>query len=70
MPTIFFSYSHADKGLRDQLEKPLSLLKRQGFIETWHDRRIGAGEELAGAIDAQRSLCRSCFLASRTKNHF
>lgn len=52
MPSVFFSYSHADERLRDQLEKQLSMLKRQGVIDTWHDRRIGAGEEIHGAIDA------------------
>jgi hypothetical protein len=51
MASVFFSYSHADEGLRDQLEKQLSLLKRQGIIETWHDRRIGAGQDFAKAID-------------------
>lgn len=53
MPSVLFSYSHADESLQDQLEKQLSLLKRQGVIETWHDRRIGAGDELAGTIDAR-----------------
>lgn len=52
MPSVFFSYSHADADLRDQLEKQLSILKRQGVITTWHDRRIGAGEELHDAINA------------------
>jgi len=51
MAKVFFSYSHADEALRDQLEKQLSLLKRQGIIETWHDRRIGAGQEFAREID-------------------
>lgn len=51
MPSVFFSYSHADEALRDELEKQLSMLKRQGVIETWHDRRIGAGEEIDQAID-------------------
>jgi len=51
MPSVFFSYSHADEALRDQLEKHLSLLKRQGVIEAWHDRRIGAGENLDKEID-------------------
>jgi len=37
---LFFSYSHRDEGLRDQLETHLAMLKRHGFIETWHDRRI------------------------------
>ena len=49
---VFFSYSHADEALRDQLEKQLAILCRQGVIETWHDRCIGAGEEWARAIDA------------------
>lgn len=52
MPSVFFSYSHADEALRDQLEKQLSMLKRQGVIETWHDRRIGAGNEIDATIDA------------------
>jgi hypothetical protein len=49
--SVFFSYSHADEALRDQLEKQLSLLKRQGVIEVWHDRRIGAGGDFADEID-------------------
>jgi hypothetical protein len=51
MAKVFFSYSHRDKELRDELEKHLSILKRQGFIETWHDRRIAPGEELSREID-------------------
>ncbi|WP_438768075.1 toll/interleukin-1 receptor domain-containing protein [Kushneria sp. TE3] len=50
MPSIFFSYSHADEAMRDQLEKHLSVLKRQGVIDTWHDRQIDAGQELDGRI--------------------
>ncbi|MBU1336914.1 MAG: toll/interleukin-1 receptor domain-containing protein [Alphaproteobacteria bacterium] len=53
MTTVFFSYSHRDEALRDQLETQLAMLKRQGVIETWHDRRIVAGEELDGAISAE-----------------
>ncbi|WP_454868479.1 toll/interleukin-1 receptor domain-containing protein [Pseudomonas farris] len=51
MPKVFFSYCHADEALRDQLEKQLAMLKRQGVIETWHDRRIGAGQEIDSVID-------------------
>lgn len=51
MASLFFSYSHADEGLRDQLEKQLAILVRQGVIDVWHDRRIAAGEEWAAAID-------------------
>ncbi|MDC7745816.1 toll/interleukin-1 receptor domain-containing protein [Rhizobium binxianense] len=50
MASVFFSYSHVDEALRDQLERQLSILKRQGVVETWHDRRIGAGEEIDAAI--------------------
>jgi hypothetical protein len=51
LPNVFFSYCHVDEALRDQLEKQLSMLKRQGVIETWHDRRIVAGQEIDAAID-------------------
>lgn len=51
MASVFFSYSHADEALRDQLEKQLALLKRNGIIETWHDRRIGPGQDFAKEID-------------------
>lgn len=57
MPRVFFSYCHADEDLRNQLEKQLAILKRQGVIETWHDRCIGAGEELDGAIKAELESC-------------
>lgn len=51
MISLFFSYSHTDEHLRDELEKHLAGLKHQGIISTWHDRRIGAGEEWAAQID-------------------
>ena len=51
MTTVFFSYSHADETLRDELEKHLTILKRQGLIDTWHDRKILAGDHLDHAID-------------------
>ena len=50
MINVFFSYSHKDEDLRNELEIHLSCLKRQGIISTWHDRRIAAGEEFAGKI--------------------
>jgi hypothetical protein len=34
MAKVFFSYAHEDEALRDKLETHLSLLKRQGVIET------------------------------------
>lgn len=50
--SLFFSYSHADESLRDQLETHLAMLRRQGIISVWHDRRIVAGQELHSEIDS------------------
>jgi internalin A len=47
---LFFSYSHRDEELRNQLATHLKLLERQGVIDLWHDRMIGAGEEWKGQI--------------------
>jgi internalin A len=48
---LFYSYAHKDEELRDELETHLKLFQRQGLIEPWHDRGIGAGTEWAGEID-------------------
>jgi hypothetical protein len=48
---LFYSYSHKDERLRDQLETHLANLKNQGFIDGWHDRKILAGASWAGDID-------------------
>jgi TIR domain len=48
---VFFSYSHKDEKLREELEKHLSLLRRDGVIASWHDRKISAGTQWAGQID-------------------
>jgi len=48
---VFYSYAHEDKALRDELEKHLGTLKRQGLIEQWHDRDISAGKDWKHEID-------------------
>ena len=48
---VFFWSSHRDEALRNELEKHLTMLRRQGVISSWHDRRITAGTEWSGAID-------------------
>ncbi|NEU80074.1 toll/interleukin-1 receptor domain-containing protein [Nostoc sp. UIC 10630] len=53
---VFFSYSHKDEALRDELATHLSMMKRQGVIEAWHDREITAGSEWANAIDDNLEL--------------
>lgn len=42
---VFYSYSHKDEVFRDEIEKWLVMLKRQNLIDSWHDRKIGAGKE-------------------------
>jgi hypothetical protein len=53
MTLVFISYSHADEQLRNELEKHLSMLKRQGRVDVWHDRRIAAGDVFDNVISAQ-----------------
>jgi hypothetical protein len=36
---VFYSYAHQDEALREELEKHLAILERQGFIRGL--RRIG-----------------------------
>lgn len=47
----FFSYCHVDEDLRNQLDKHLSFMKRQGLVDMWYDRRIVAGSDIDDAID-------------------
>jgi formylglycine-generating enzyme required for sulfatase activity len=43
--TVFFSYSHKDEALRDELANHLKILKLEGVITDWHDRQILPGDE-------------------------
>lgn len=66
MIKIFFSYCHADEDLRDELEKSLAMLKRQGKISSFHDRRIISGSNFDNAIDSNMSDADiTLFLVSR-----
>lgn len=47
---VFISYSHKDEALRDRLEVQLSMLKHQGLIDVWHDRRLLPGDALDDGI--------------------
>lgn len=48
---VFFAYSHKDESLLDEMREHLALLKREGRIADWHDRKIEAGEEWGRTID-------------------
>ena len=72
MTKIFVSYSHADEEFCGMLQKHLAALKHQGLIETWHDRRINAGDEFENVIDQHLNdahiillLVSADFIASR-----
>lgn len=53
MAKVFFSYSHKDETYRDELDLHLKQLKRNGVIESWHDRCILAGDEIDPSISEQ-----------------
>src|SRR5215469_2289900 len=42
---VFFSYAHEDEDWRKKIEKYLSTLQRQHYIQGWHDRNILAGSK-------------------------
>ncbi len=48
---LFYSYAPKDETFRKELEKHLSLLRRQGLIADWHNRNISAGTEWEREID-------------------
>lgn len=60
---LFFSYSHKDEALRDELATHLKLLERTGVIRSWHDRRIGAGDDWKAAIDTNLEGAHAILLA-------
>ncbi len=49
--TVFYSYAHEDKSLRNELDKHLSGLRRSGIIAEWYDRQIIAGANREDAIN-------------------
>jgi len=52
---IFFSYSHKDEELRNELDEHLSTLKQLKLITAWHDKEIVAGINWAHEIDKRMS---------------
>jgi len=68
---VFYSYAHEDEMLRDEIEKHLKLLQRQGLITSWYDQQIFAGTDWAKDINTHLEtaslillLVSSDFLAS------
>jgi hypothetical protein len=48
---IFVSYAHEDENFRLELLKHLRLIEKQGYVKSWHDREITAGEEWREEVD-------------------
>jgi internalin A len=49
---LFYSYSHKDEKLRNQMDTHLKILEHRRLILPWHDRQIDAGEDWKKQIDA------------------
>jgi hypothetical protein len=47
---VFIAYAPEDELLKEQLDRHLSVLKRNQFIDVWHDRRIEAGADWSQRI--------------------
>ncbi|HEY9663344.1 MAG TPA: TIR domain-containing protein [Allocoleopsis sp.] len=50
---LYFSYAPEDEELKEQLERHLSTLQRQGMITSWSDRQILPGAEVDRVIEEQ-----------------
>ena len=50
---IFYSYTHKDEELLNELAKHLAPLKEDFCIDGWDDRKIQAGQDLHEEIDKQ-----------------
>lgn len=48
---LFYSYSHKNESCREDMEKHMSLLKKDGKIDDWSDQKIIAGENIDNEID-------------------
>src|ERR1700746_906215 len=51
--SVFISYSHKDKRLKDKLLTHVSMLKHQGIITAWQDEEIPAGDVWSKEIGSQ-----------------
>ena len=57
---LFYSYAHEDEDFRKELEKHLSLMRRNGEIASWHDRNINAGMDWKDAIHKHADSTTKC----------
>ena len=50
---VFYSYSHMDESLRDQLATYLAPLRQKKLIDEWHDRKIQPGADWNSEINSR-----------------
>jgi hypothetical protein len=49
----FVSYSHRDEALRERFDTHLTMLRREGSISAWYDRRMVAGGRIDDEVKRQ-----------------
>jgi hypothetical protein len=59
---LFYSYSSKDEPYRAELEKHLTMLRREAVIEPWGFRKIHAGSECGRVIDEKLNTARIILL--------
>ncbi len=59
---LFYSYSHKDSHHYDDLAKHLSILRDEGKINEWSDRKILPGDEFTLAIEKEMNKSRIILL--------
>ena len=51
--SVFISYSHRDEPIKTELIRHLEPLRRLNLIDTWHDKKLKAGDEFDEVISNQ-----------------
>jgi 3-dehydroquinate dehydratase len=53
--SLFYSYSHIDTQHRQDMERILAILKRQGYLKDWSDAQITPGQSISAATLAKQT---------------
>ena len=61
-PTVFISYSHPDEVWKNRLVSHLGVLQREGLLDIWEDRRIGASADWEAEIAAALARAKAAVL--------
>lgn len=59
---VFIAYSRHDEQLKDELLKHLAIIRRQGIVREWHDRRVIPGQDWDTEIRARLNRARIILL--------